>query len=73
MSEYGIVCLVNSGNVKRWYRFGERHRTDGPAVEKPDGQHMWYWHNNRYNFADWLEKNTYISDEDKVMLTLIYG
>jgi hypothetical protein len=28
--------------AKAWYRNGQRHRNDGPAVEYPDGTREWY-------------------------------
>ena len=27
---------------KQWYKNGERHREDGPAVERADGSKVWY-------------------------------
>lgn len=34
--------MVKSKDGKEWYRDGERHREDGPAIEYPDGTKFWY-------------------------------
>jgi hypothetical protein len=70
--EDGPAVVYPNGDLY-WYQFGERHRTDGPAIEYPAGDVYWFLNGVKYNFADWLEKNTYISDQEKVMMTLIYG
>jgi hypothetical protein len=28
--------------TRSWWRYGQRHRMDGPAVEYPDGYREWY-------------------------------
>ena len=33
---------INSAGTKRWYQNDQLHRTDGPAVEYPDGSKYWY-------------------------------
>ena len=49
------------------------HRTDGPAVEYENGTKQWRLHGKYLLFDQWLEANTEISDEEKVMLKLQYG
>ncbi len=36
----GITEFLNGS--KRWYKDGERHREDGPAVEFSNGTKHWY-------------------------------
>jgi len=33
---------VYSDGTKVWYLYGQRHREDGPAIERGDGTKMWY-------------------------------
>jgi hypothetical protein len=49
------------------------HRVDGPAVEWANGDKAWYLDGRGYKFDEWLEANTYISEEEKLMLKLIHG
>jgi hypothetical protein len=58
---------------KEWYLNGERHRVDGPAVEDVDGHKEWWLNGDLYYFDEWLTANTYISEEEKLMLKLIHG
>jgi hypothetical protein len=64
MAEYG---------TKYWWLNGKLHRVDGPAVEYVDGYKEWCLYGNYYTFDDWLEANTYISEEEKLMLKLTHG
>jgi hypothetical protein len=61
-----------SGN-KFWYLEGKPHRVDGPAFEYTNGDKEWWLNDNDYEFERWLEVNTYISEEEKLMLKLQYG
>jgi hypothetical protein len=60
---------------KRWYLHNKLHRVDGPAVEYADGHKSWWLNGTHYyfDFDGWLEANTFISEEEKVMLKLQYG
>ena len=40
MIEYTVK--VNDNGTKYWYLNGERHREDGPAIERADGTKFWY-------------------------------
>jgi len=37
-----VVYKIDKEDTKRWYRNGELHRDDGPAVEWADGTKEWY-------------------------------
>jgi hypothetical protein len=56
-----------------WCQYGSTHRTDGPAVEFADGYVEFRLRGRYYTFEEWLEANTEISDEEKVMMKLQYG
>ena len=56
---------------KYWYINGKYHREDGPAVVYADGSKFWYFDGDEYSFDEWLDK-LQISDEEKVMLCLIW-
>ena len=43
----GIVQKTN--NYKRWYLNGKLHRTDGPAVERANGDKVWWMNGIRIN------------------------
>jgi hypothetical protein len=58
---------------KSWFLHGHCHRTDGPATEWQDGASEWWLYGNKLTLDQWLEANTAISDEEKVMLKLQYG
>ena len=45
------ICETDSYGSKRWYLNGELHRTDGPALEYPDGDKRWYL-NGKYHRID---------------------
>jgi hypothetical protein len=62
-----------AGGDKEWFLNGIRHRVDGPAAEWADGTKRWWLDGVDYSFDNWLEANTYISEEEKVMLKLTYG
>jgi hypothetical protein len=55
---------------KRWCLNGKRHRTDGPAVEHADGNKFWWLNGRLYSFDQWLEANTELSDQQRVMFKL---
>jgi hypothetical protein len=68
----GPAVVFTSGE-KIWYKHGECHREDGPAYEGENGDKDWYLDGARYDFDGWLEANTFISEEEKVMIKLIHG
>jgi hypothetical protein len=59
--------------TKSWRLHGKWHRVDGPAYEYPDGSKYWWLNDIGYEFDEWLEVNTLISEEEKLMLKLQYG
>jgi hypothetical protein len=66
-------AIESADGSKYWCLNGKTHRVDGPAIEDIDGDKEWYLNDRRYKFDDWLEVNTLISEEEKVMLKLTYG
>ena len=58
---------------KEWWVNGERHRNDGPAIIWASGRKYWYLHGQIHSFDRWLEANTEILEEEKVMMKLQYG
>ena len=43
-------CVVDLFGVKRWYKDDLRHREDGPAVERVDGDTRWYINGKYYGW-----------------------
>ena len=44
----GSVLVVDAAGDKQWYRNGELHREDGPAIEWDDGNKEWYRNGQRH-------------------------
>jgi len=42
------ICKVTELGDKVWLLNGKLHRTDGPAVEKPNGQKEWFINGRRH-------------------------
>ncbi len=40
--------IIDEYGTKRWYLNGERHRTDGPAIEYPNGTKYWYLNDKQH-------------------------
>jgi hypothetical protein len=66
-------AIEHTDGTKFWYFNGKAHRVDGPALEWADGIKTWWLNGNVHYFDDWLELNTFISEEEKLMLKLIHG
>jgi hypothetical protein len=62
-----------AGNDTFWYLDGKIHRTDGPAIEWPDGDKSWFLNGVSLSLNEWLDQNTYMTEEEKVMFKLQYG
>jgi hypothetical protein len=58
---------------KAWCLHNVLHRDDGPAIEFADGSATWHLHGKQMAFDQWLDQNTELTDEEKVMLKLQYG
>jgi hypothetical protein len=58
---------------KEWWLNGRLHRADGPAVEWDNGSKYWYLNDQGYLLDQWLEANTELSDQQRVMLKLEYA
>jgi hypothetical protein len=63
-------AIEYASGSKEWYLNDRLHRTDGPAIERADGSKEWFLNNRYYTFDQWLEANTEISDQQRVMLKL---
>jgi hypothetical protein len=66
-------AIERAHGTKWWCLNDKLHRVDGPAVEYASGRKSWYLNGNYYEFDGWLEANTFISEEEKLMLRLTYG
>lgn len=42
---------VNRNGDKRWYLNGQKHRTDGPAIELADGGKEWWLNGQRHRIG----------------------
>ncbi len=47
---------IDSNGNKHWFLNGERHRTDGPAVEFKDGTKLWYLNDESLSENDYLQR-----------------
>jgi hypothetical protein len=43
-SSVAIPTMTDTNGTKEWYLNGERHREDGPAIERAIGTKAWYLH-----------------------------
>ena len=66
-------AIITANNNKYWFLNGQRHRTDGPASEYVSGTKHWYLNGKHLSFNEWLDKNSTMTDEEKVMFKLQYG
>ena len=41
------TCEVNANGDKAWYLNDNRHREDGPAIERANGDNEWYLNGNK--------------------------
>jgi hypothetical protein len=63
-------AVEHADGNKFWYLNGQLHRADGPAVLWPDGGKSWYLNDQDLSLNQWLEANTKLSDQQRVMLKL---
>ena len=66
-------AVIRTDGLMQWRVDGFLHRDDGPAVVNPDGDIDWYFRGEWYNFEEWLDINSEITDSQKVFLKLKYG
>jgi hypothetical protein len=38
-----LKCVIYPDGTKEWYTNGQRHRTDGPAIEWANGDKEWWF------------------------------
>jgi len=46
--EGGLPALINPDGSKSWYEHGLLHRVDGPALERANGIHEWWFEGVQY-------------------------
>jgi hypothetical protein len=66
-------AVDRADGTKWWYLEGKIHRADGPALVRPDGDKQWWWNDVHLSLNEWLDRNTDMTDEEKVMYKLQYG
>ena len=64
--------LHNDGDIFWYNELGQRHRKDGPAVIKSDGEIYWYFNGDYYLFNEWCIVSNK-TDEEKMLLRLQYA
>jgi hypothetical protein len=70
----GGPALVWAGIGEHWLVYGKNHRIDGPSsIYYRDQKFTWALNNVQYTFNTWLERNIYITDQEKVMLALLWA
>ena len=42
--------VINKDGTQRWYKHGQLHREDGPAVIHPNGYQAWFKDGKRHSF-----------------------
>jgi hypothetical protein len=65
--------FTHADGTKVWWLDGRRHRTDGPAIEYTSGHNEWCIDGHTYTFDEWLEVNSNLTHEQKVIMKLQYG
>jgi hypothetical protein len=63
-------AIEHTNGDKSWYLNDNRHRTDGPAIEFADGSKYWFLNGQELSLDVWLEANTELSDQQRVMFKL---
>ena len=69
MKKKKSICKTLDDGTKEWRLNGERHRTDGPAIERLDGTKKWYLNGERHRTdgpaIEWPdgEKEWYLNGE----------
>jgi len=64
---------TNGNGTTRWFLNGERHRTDGPAIEDANGDKYWYLNGKRHRedgpAIEWADgdKGWYLNGEQVTM------
>jgi hypothetical protein len=71
--EDGPAIVWANGDME-WFHYGKTHRVGGPAMLYQNGEAQWYLNDIPYSSLNaWLIENTYLTDEEKIMLVLQYG
>jgi hypothetical protein len=75
----GAICEIDNNGDKLWYLYGERHRTDGPAIDCYNGDKCWFLNDKLHRadgpaveYADgskkWYVNGIHYSEEDFEMI-----
>jgi hypothetical protein len=75
----GAECKIYASGNKYWFLNGERHRTDGPAIELTNGFKEWYINDKLHRVdgpaieytngdKEWYLNNEEYSEEDFDMI-----
>jgi hypothetical protein len=66
-------AIEYANGSKFWYLNDKLHREDGPAIESANGNKFWFLNGKRLTISKWLDLNNHFSDQEKVMLTLLWA
>ena len=66
-------AIERADGLCEWYHHGKLHRTDGPAVEYANGTHAWWLNDKEYTFTEWLQANTTLDDNTRLIYMLRYS
>ncbi len=69
----GEFCVTYKSGTIRYFKDGQKHRTDGPAVISTHGHKFWYVDGQVCIFRETFRHRANISDEDMAILILKYG
>lgn len=65
---------IDFNSRKEWYLNGQLHRTDGPAMIRPNKDHGWFLHNQKYDdINEWGRAAGIFETEEFVRIKLEYG
>jgi hypothetical protein len=66
-------AIIRECGQMQWRQKGKFHRTDGPCQTGPNQDTFWGLNDMMCSLEEWLEVNTELSAEEKVMIKLKYG
>jgi hypothetical protein len=67
-------ALVFTNGYEAWWLHGKRHSEVAPAVFHSGlGLQEWFLHGVNLSLNDWLDRNTIMTDEEKVLYKLQHG
>lgn len=63
-------------SCEHWFRYGKRHREDGPAIEYTEETFLsneWWLHDKNLAFDEWINELSKIDEEHATLMKLKYG